>query len=242
MVDTLRLIHPTRVNELANIAENINSIQQQIIRAEHDYHRKPNSVTLLAASKSQPIEKIQAAVMAGQKIFGENYVQEALSKIQALQQYQLEWHFIGAIQANKTREIAEHFAWVHGICRLSIAARLNQQRPKNLPPLNVCIQVNISEEENKSGIKLSELTELAIAVSKLDRLRLRGLMAIPAVNEIFAEQRIVYEKLALAQQELIKQGLSLDTLSMGMTQDMLAAIAAGSTLVRIGTGIFGVRR
>jgi pyridoxal phosphate enzyme (YggS family) len=227
---------------LSSIADKINDFRQRISRAELDYGRKPNSVTLLAVSKTQPVEAIEAAVKAGQKIFGENYVQEALAKMEALRKYHLEWHFIGAIQSNKTQAIAENFAWVHSVDRLSIAKRLANQRPKELPPLNVCIQVNVSEEKNKAGIHLSALTELAMTVNELEHLRLRGLMTIPAIYETFDQQKAVYEKLAQAQRELIKRGLSLDTLSMGMTQDMAAAIAAGSTMVRIGTGIFGARK
>lgn len=234
--------HKWAINSLNSIAENIKHIRDEINRAEHDYHRQPNSVVLLAASKSQSIEKMQAAIESGQKIFGENYLQEAMRKMQALRQYHLEWHFIGAIQANKTQEIAENFVWAHSVSRWSIAQRLNNQRSKALPPLNICIQVNISEEKNKSGVLLAELPTLALMINQLDRLRLRGLMAIPAICKTFDEQYAIYKKVTQAQQLLIKQGLSLDTLSIGMTQDMIAAIAAGSTLVRIGTGIFGERK
>lgn len=226
---------------MKQIAENIKHIRQQINQAEREYGRPQNSVTLLAASKSQSVDKIEAAIAAGQKIFGENYVQEALEKMLLLRKHRLEWHFIGAIQANKTREVAENFSWAHSVCRLSIAERLHNQRPKDLPPLNACIQVNIDEEKSKAGIVLTELAELAMSIKQFDRLRLRGLMVIPAIYNTFDEQRAVYEKLADAQQQLIQQGLVLDTLSMGMTHDMVAAIAAGSTLVRVGTGIFGER-
>lgn len=231
----------TPAQKLNSIAGRIHDYRQRITCAEHDYGRKPNSVTLLAASKAQSVDNIRAAIQAGQKIFGENYVQEALTKIEALRRYQIEWHFIGAIQANKTREIAENFVWVHSVSRLSIAQRLHNQRPKNLPPLNICIQVNVDDDKNKAGVCLSELTELAVAINQFDRLRLRGLMTVPAIYQAFDQQKAVYERLARAQHELIERGLSLDTLSMGMTQDMLAAIAAGSTLVRIGTGLFGPR-
>lgn len=224
------------------IADNIRQILQDIRQAETQFDRAQNSVRLIAVSKTQPVEKLKEAIQAGQKDFGENYLQEALGKISELRRYPLEWHFIGAIQANKTREIAENFNWVHSVSRFQIAERLHRQRPGDLPPLNICLQVNISEEESKSGVNLAELLALALAIQPLGRLRLRGLMAIPAPSKNFDEQRTVYEKLAQAQQLLISKGLSLDTLSMGMTDDKMAAIAAGSTMVRVGTGIFGSRQ
>lgn len=224
-----------------NIVENLAKIQQQISAAEQLYGRRPGSVQLIAVSKTQSVEQIQQAIAAGQTVFGENYVQEAIPKINALAQQKLEWHFIGAIQANKTRVIAEHFAWVHSIDRLSIAERLNAQRPAQLPELNICIQVNIDTEPNKAGVSLTELNKLAMAIAQLPRLKLRGLMAIPAHQLDFAKQRESLHKLQLALQQLNAAGLNLDTLSMGMSDDFVAAIAEGATFLRIGTAIFGQR-
>lgn len=223
------------------IASNLTRLQQQIIAAEQRYGRKPHSVQLLAVSKTQPIAAIQEACAAGQKAFGENYLQEALPKIAALHQENIEWHFIGALQANKTKAIAENFRWVHSVDRLSIAERLNQQRPSHLPPLNICLQVNIDSESNKAGVDTKTLPELAASMNRLQNLKLRGLMAIPAPREIFVEQCKVFHKLNLLLQELQVLGLPMDTLSMGMSDDFEAAIAEGSTLVRIGTKIFGKR-
>jgi pyridoxal phosphate enzyme (YggS family) len=223
------------------IVRQLEAVREQINRAECAYQRKPHSVTLLAASKSQSVEKIKIAIDAGQRVFGENYVQEALAKMKALQAYPLEWHFIGAIQANKTRDIAENFDWVHGVSRIAIAERLHKQRPHYLSRLNVCIQVNISEEKSKAGVSLAALPAIACVVAAFDRLQLRGLMTIPEPHHGFDQQRTVYEKLAEAQQALIANGLPLDTLSMGMSEDFVAAIAAGSTIVRVGSRIFGPR-
>jgi pyridoxal phosphate enzyme (YggS family) len=224
-----------------HIAANLKAIKQQIQMAEQEYGRKTGSVQLLAASKGQSVEKIRTAIIAEQHSFAENYAQEALTKITALQQDNLEWHFIGKIQSNKTKAIAENFVWAHSIDRLQIAKRLNEQRPVDLPALNVCIEVNVSEEKTKSGVMLSELSELAKAIVKLPHLKLRGLMTIPAPANGFSEQRKPYKKLYEVYQDLQQQGFSLDTLSMGMSNDFVAAIAEGSTLVRIGTAIFGER-
>jgi len=218
------------------------AVNKQIRAAEKKYNRPEHSVRLLAVSKKQSIEKITSVVEAGQTCFGENYLQEALSKINRLKNNSIEWHFIGGIQGNKTRAIAENFAWVHGVSRYNIAERLNQQRPEHLPPLNVCIQMNISEESTKQGVLVSELSELAGAIIQLSRLTLRGLMVIPAYTENFAEQRQIYRAVANAQRTLVAQGFELDTLSMGMSHDFEAAIAEGSTIVRIGTAIFGERQ
>lgn len=227
---------------MQDLSSNLLNINKRIRVAEEKYHRSKGSVRLLAVSKKQSIEKIKTAIAAGQTWFGENYLQEALSKIAALDDDTLEWHFIGGIQANKTRAIAENFAWIHGLCRYKIAQRLNQQRPNNLPPLNVCIQVNVSEEVNKQGIAILDLAELMRAIVGLDRLKLRGLMTIPAYTDDFSQQRRIYRVIADAQRALIGQGFQLDTLSMGMSHDFEAAIAQGSTIIRIGTAIFGERQ
>lgn len=223
------------------IIDNIKKINEEIRRIESLFRRAPNSVILLAVSKSQSIEKIKIAVIGGQKLFGENYLQEALPKINALRTYDLEWHFIGSIQTNKVRLIAMHFSWVHSISSLKIAEHLHRHRAPVLSPLNICIQVNISEERSKSGVSLRDLPEFAFVLNQFNRLRLRGLMAIPANYGDFETKKRVFEKLKRAQRQLIEKGLSLDVLSMGMTHDFPAAIAAGSTVVRIGAGIFGLR-
>ena len=200
-----------------------------------------DSISLVAVSKTQPAAVIRTAFAAGQKLFGENYVQEAIEKQGELADLDIEWHFIGPIQSNKTQQIAQHFSWVHGIDRLKIAQRLNDARDAGMPPLQVCIQVNISGEHSKSGILPDEVAELARAVQALPRLRLRGLMAIPApsadhafLHGQFAGVREVYETLNA-------QGFALDTLSMGMSDDFAIAIAEGATIVRIGSAIFGAR-
>lgn len=226
---------------MANIAENLLQTQNRIHAAEQKYARQQGSVHLLAVSKTHNIDAIRLAVAAGQQDFGENYVQEALTKIQALQQESLIWHFIGPIQSNKTRLIAENFDWVHSIDRLKVATRISEARPANLPPLNVCIQVNISAESTKMGIAADQTADLAHQVAALPGLCLRGLMVIPAIQTDFSAQRQPFaatRKLLLA---LNEQGLALDTLSMGMSDDLEAAIAEGSTLVRVGTAIFGAR-
>ena len=223
------------------ISDNIKKIKEEIRKAESLFGRATNSVILLAVSKSQSIEKIKIAVIRGQKLFGENYLQEALPKINSLQAYDLEWHFIGSVQTNKVRLIATNFAWVHSISSLKIAEQLDRYRASTLSPLNICIQINISEEISKSGVSLSDLPKFAFVVNQFDRLRLRGLMAIPANYGDFERQKRVFEKLKIAQRQLIEKGVLLDVLSIGMTHDFRAAIAAGSTMVRIGTGIFGSR-
>ena len=184
---------------------------------------------------------MRVAYEAGQSAFGESYVQEALDKIAALRDLPLEWHFIGPIQSNKTRAIAENFSWVHSVDRLKIAERLSAQRPQNLPPLNVCIQVNVSGEDSKSGVSPSEVLELAQAVAQLPRLKLRGLMAIPAPTEGTEAQRIPFAQLRELMRQLNAQGLELDALSMGMSHDFEAAMLEGATIMRIGTAIFGER-
>jgi pyridoxal phosphate enzyme (YggS family) len=227
------------------IEQQLKSVSQQIHTAEKKHQRPEGCVTLLAVSKTWPAEHIKAAVKAGQRCFGENYLQEAVSKIIEVNKDpampKLEWHYIGSIQSNKTHDIAQHFDWVHSIDRLKIAQRLNDQRPDNLEPLNVCLQINISGEQTKSGAHSDEILPLAQAITKLPRLKLRGLMAIPAPADNFQQQRDIFHRVSTLQTQLINQGLQLDTLSMGMSNDMEAAIAEGSTMVRVGTAIFGAR-
>ncbi len=201
-------------------------------------HRDAATVGLLAVSKTQPAAAIREAFAAGLRDFGENYLQEALDKQVELDDLPLIWHFIGPIQSNKTKAIAEHFDWVHSVDRLKIAQRLSDQRPATLPPLNICLQVNVSGEASKSGCTPQELGPLAEAVAAMPQLRLRGLMCIPAPTEDPAEQRAAFARLRLLRDEL---ALDLDTLSMGMSQDLEAAIAEGATWVRIGTALFGAR-
>ena len=207
------------------------------------FQRDPAEVTLLPVSKTFPAEALREAYAAGARSFGENYVQEALDKIEALIDLrpQLQWHLIGPLQSNKTRAVAEHFDWVHSIDRLRIAERLSAQRPPELPPLNVCIQVNVSGEASKSGVAPEETAALAQAVAALPRLRLRGLMAVPEPLADFEAQRAPHHRVAQLYQALRAQGLALDTLSLGMSADLEAAIAEGATLVRVGSAIFGQR-
>ncbi len=226
---------------MPTIQENLSSLNNQIRDCEIRYHRPPHSVALLAVSKNQSIEKIQAAIAAGQTAFGENYLQEALIKMAALSQHTLEWHFIGPIQSNKTKKIAEQFAWVHSVSEKKILQRLNDQRPAALPPQNICLQINISHETTKSGIAPDEVVELATFCTQLPHLKLRGLMAIPAPQTEFNKQCAELHKMNLLYAELREKGFALDTLSMGMSHDMEAAIAEGATLVRIGTALFGSR-
>lgn len=223
------------------ITKNINSIRQQITEAEIKYARQPGSVQLLAVSKTRPFEDIQMAFSENQRHFGENYLQDALPKIEAMADPAIVWHFIGPIQSNKTRQIAENFDWVHGIDRLKIAQRFSEQRDTLIKPLNVCIQVNTSNEESKSGVMIDEVLELAKNIHTLPNLKLRGLMTIPATATDFEQQRLPFRLLRELKNEIQSQGIEMDTLSMGMTNDMEAAIAEGSTIVRIGTAIFGPR-
>ena len=224
---------------MASIAERFAAVRSQLRDAELTAKRPANSVQLLAVSKTKPAADIAAAYRVGQRHFGENYLQEALKKQQELAAFNISWHFIGPIQSNKTRPIAAHFAWVHSVDRLKIAERLSEQRPEYLPPLNICLQVNISDEASKSGIELAELPELIQAVTQLPRLRLRGVMAIPEPVADYASQRQPYRQLYQAVQALGRPGL--DTFSFGMSGDLLAAVVEGATLVRIGTALFGER-
>ncbi|WP_295802993.1 YggS family pyridoxal phosphate-dependent enzyme [uncultured Microbulbifer sp.] len=227
-----------------SIAENLNSVAARIVAACRAFDRDPDAVTLLAVSKTKPAADLRAAYCAGQRHFGENYLQEALEKQSALADLDIVWHFIGPLQSNKSRDVAEHFHWMHTVDRLKIARRLSEQRPAGLPPLNICLQVNIDDEERKSGVAPAELPALAAKVAELPNLRLRGLMAIPAVRGPGADQRDPFLQMAALLKELKAQlpEQPLDTLSMGMSGDMEAAIASGATIVRIGTDIFGARK
>ncbi|AQZ94304.1 YggS family pyridoxal phosphate-dependent enzyme [Halopseudomonas phragmitis] len=223
---------------MSTIAKNIANVRERIHRAAKSVERDPAGVTLIAVSKTRPAGDIREAWAAGIHDVGENYLQEALDKIEALADLPLTWHFIGPIQSNKTRAIAEHFDWVHSVDRLKIAKRLSEQRPTELGPLNICLQVNISGEDSKSGVALADLPALAAAVAELPNLRLRGLMAIPAPAEDSAARRAPLQALRQALQAL---PLPLDTLSMGMTDDLTEAVQEGATQVRIGTALFGAR-
>ena len=223
-------------------AKNLQEVQERIRRAALKYGREPESVVLIAVSKTKPVDAILSVYQAGQRCFGENYVQEAVSKIEAIDLPDIEWHFIGPIQSNKTRLIAENVDWVHSVDRIKIAERLSEQRPLELPALNLCLQVNISEEDSKAGVSLDRLDELAAQVYGLPGVTLRGLMAIPQRETDFEAQLAVFSRLADAKEQLnATHGWQLDTLSMGMSQDIEAAIAAGATMVRVGTDIFGKR-
>lgn len=223
------------------IAQQLAAVRARIAQAELRFGRAPGSVALLAVSKAHPAAAIRAAHAAGQLRFGESYAQEALAKMNASTDLPLEWHFIGPIQSNKTRDIASRFAWVQSVERDKIARRLHEQRPATLPPLNVCIQVNISGEASKSGVGTTEVAALAQTIRSLPQLRLRGLMAIPAPQQDFDQQRAGFRVLRELYEQLRATGYELDTLSMGMTDDLEAAIAEGATLVRVGTAIFGER-
>ncbi|WP_122573315.1 YggS family pyridoxal phosphate-dependent enzyme [Pseudomonas viridiflava] len=223
---------------MSTIAANISTLEQRIRTASLAAQRDPASVGLLAVSKTKPSSALREAYAAGLRDFGENYLQEALGKQAELADLPLCWHFIGPIQSNKTRAIAENFAWVHSVDRLKIAQRLSEQRPEGLEPLNICIQVNVSGEASKSGCTPEDLPALAAAISALPRLKLRGLMAIPEPTEDQAEQAAAFAAVRTLQNQL---DLPLDTLSMGMSHDLEAAIAQGATWVRIGTALFGAR-
>ncbi len=223
---------------MSTIADNIAQVSSRICAAALAARRDEHSVQLLAVSKTKPAEALREAYAAGLRDFGENYLQEALGKQLELADLPLIWHFIGPIQSNKTRAIAEHFAWVHSVDRLKIAQRLSEQRPVDLPPLNICIQVNVSGEASKSGCTPADLPALVNAISELPRLTLRGLMAIPEPTDDRAEQDAAFAAVQSLQASL---NLPLDTLSMGMSHDLESAIAMGATWVRIGTALFGAR-
>ena len=224
-----------------DIGTALTAVRTRIGELERRYHRAPGSVTLLAVSKTKPPEAVRAAVAADQRAFGENHLQDAMTKVEALAGQGVSWHFIGAVQSNKTRPIAARFDWVHGIEREKIATRLSAQRPADRGPLDVCIEVNVSGEDTKSGVPPADVEPLARMVRELPGLRLRGLMAIPRPAEDFETQRVPFRLLREILDDLNAKGLGLDTLSMGMTADLEAAIAEGATMVRIGTAIFGPR-
>jgi pyridoxal phosphate enzyme (YggS family) len=231
---------------MSSIAKQLQVVNARIAAAAQAAGRNPQDIRLLAVSKFFDAASVLEAVRAGQAAFGENYVQEALDKIAALKlaapEAHVSWHFIGPIQSNKTRQIAEHFDWVHSVDREKIARRLAEQRPPGMPPLNICLQVNISAEDSKSGLSPDELLPVARAVAAMPGLRLRGLMAIPAPTEVEAEQRAAFRRLRELAALLADAGIACDTLSMGMSADMDAAIAEGATIVRVGTAIFGQRQ
>tara|TARA_R110001583_G_scaffold26757_2_gene96242 strand:- start:7021 stop:7719 length:699 start_codon:yes stop_codon:yes gene_type:complete len=231
---------------MTNIQKQINNVTQKITHAATQVHRNAHQIQLLAVSKTKPISLIKEAYLAGLRHFGENYVQESIEKIQKIKLDEdfkdpVTWYFIGPLQSNKTRPVAEHFDWVQSVDRLKIAQRLNDQRPDNLPALNICLQVNISGEASKSGTTLSQVIDLASQVSDLPRLKLRGIMAIPEKTENIQELEKQFDELHNIYQKLQTLYPEVDTLSMGMSADLQSAIKCGSTMVRIGTDIFGAR-
>ncbi|WP_321884312.1 YggS family pyridoxal phosphate-dependent enzyme [Paraburkholderia bannensis] len=228
---------------MTDLAHHLEAVLQRIDAAAHNAQRAPESVALLAVSKTFPAEDVRAAHAAGQRAFGENYVQEAVDKIETLADLRadIEWHFIGPLQSNKTRPVAERFDWVHSVDRLKIAQRLSEQRPADMAPLNVCLQVNVSGEDSKSGVAPQEAAQVAHAIAALPNLRLRGLMSIPEPAQTLDAQRAPHRRLRELFEALRADGLALDTLSMGMSADLEAAVLEGATIVRVGTAIFGAR-
>jgi pyridoxal phosphate enzyme (YggS family) len=224
------------------VTENLTLISDLLRESAIAANRDPAAVQLLAVSKKQPVSKIREVHAAGQRDFGENFVQEGLEKIEALADLDLTWHFIGHLQSNKTRVVAENFDWVHTIDKIKTAGRLSEQRPAHLSPLQVCIQVNVDDEVSKHGVTPDAVAELAAACAGMPRLKLRGLMCLPAMREGFEEQRVPFATLRRLAADLRRDGIDTDTLSMGMTADYRAAIFEGATIVRIGTALFGERR
>ena len=224
-----------------NLRNRWEDTRKRIATAATRWGRLCDSVGLVAISKGHPVSALRTVAGFGQRDFGENYLQEALPKLQALAELSLTWHFTGQLQGNKTRTVAEHFHWVHTLDRERIAVRLNDQRPHYAPPLNVCLQVSLEDEPGKGGVPPEQLLALAQSVAQLPKLKLRGLMCIPPPRDTFEEQRALFEQLAAHQRRLVDAGFQLDTLSMGMSADLEAAVAAGATWVRIGTAIFGER-
>ena len=227
---------------ITTVASRLQAVNARIAKVAQSIGRPPEEITLLVASKTHPAERVREAWHAGQTIFGENYLQEALAKMPSLADLRIEWHFIGPIQSNKTKRIAENFVWVHSVDRVKIADRLAKDRPESLPPLQICLQVNVSGEASKSGVAPEELAHLAAHVVRLPRLKLRGLMAVPELTTATALQRSQFHMLWELFNRLKQDGYELDTLSMGMSEDMDIAIAEGATMVRVGTAIFGPRR
>jgi len=223
------------------VTENLKLISDLLHSAAIEADRDPADVRLLAVSKKQPVEKIREAAATGQRDFGENFVQEGVEKIETLVDLGLTWHFIGHLQSNKTRVVAENFDWVHTIDKLKTARRLSEQRPGGLPPLNICLQVNVDDEDSKSGVLPAELPELAAACDELPNIKLRGLMCLPAIRSEFEDQCKPFAALRELAIRLSEAGIDTDTLSMGMTADYRAAILEGATIVRIGTALFGAR-
>ena len=223
------------------ITKNLSSVTNRIENAALQANRILTDIDILAVSKTWPAEKLRAAIDAGLTRFGENYLQEALQKIEQLQDLKIEWHFIGPIQSNKTKDIAIHFDWVQSIDRLKIAQRLNKQRPASQSPLNVCIQINIDNETTKSGVQVSELFSLARVINSLEQLKLRGIMVIPSKTDDLEQQHLAFHRAHNLYQQLADQYATVDTLSMGMSSDLSAAIVEGSTMVRIGSALFGQR-
>jgi pyridoxal phosphate enzyme (YggS family) len=231
----------TRDQSVTDITDHLAEVRERVANAASAAGRDADAITIIAVSKRHPVASIRSAYDAGQRDFGENFVQEAVAKIEALDLPDVRWHFIGHIQGNKTKDIARCFDWVHTVDRLKIAQRLNDQRPHYAAPLNVCIQVNLAKEPQKSGIPASELPVLASDLRLLPRLRLRGLMTIPPADADAAAVRTLFDALRELQNQLVQQGFELDTLSMGMSADLELAVQSGSTMVRIGTAIFGAR-
>jgi pyridoxal phosphate enzyme (YggS family) len=223
------------------VTENLRKIRDLLAAATVEAGRSPGDVHLLAVSKKQPLDKIIAAADAGQRDFGENIVREGIEKVTELADRGLCWHFIGHLQSNKTRVVAEHFDWVHSVDKIKTARRLSEQRPESLGELNICIQVNIDDEASKSGAAPEDVRDLARAIATMPRLRLRGLMCLPAIRGTFEEQRVPFARTRELAESLARDGLDMDTLSMGMSDDFRAAIMEGATMVRIGTAVFGPR-
>ena len=226
---------------MIGVTENLRIVSDLLHSAAIEAGRDPAGVRLLAVSKKQPVEKIREMAAGGQRDFGENFVQEGVDKIQAIAANDITWHFIGHLQSNKTRVVAEYFDWVHTIDKLKTARRLSEQRPDNLPPLNVCLQVNVDDEDSKSGASPASVPELAAACAELPGLRLRGLMCLPAIRDDFEDQRRPFATLRVLSEQVRQTGIEIDTLSMGMTADYRAAIFECATIVRIGTALFGAR-
>jgi pyridoxal phosphate enzyme (YggS family) len=232
---------PTAFPQDTALACGLAALRQRIADAARAADRDVSSITLLAVSKGQPVERLKSALALGLAQFGENYLDEALAKVNALAGTAAQWHFIGHLQGNKTRAVAEHFSWVHGIDRERIAQRLSEQRPPQAPPLNVCVQVNIAGEASKSGVSAAETLPLLRSIARLPRLHLRGLMCMLPFDLPLAEQRRHFSALRSLRDAANAEGLGLDTLSMGMSGDLDAAVAEGATIVRIGTALFGPR-